>query len=337
MQLPAVLASDLHLTANPADRYRWGLFPWLCDELQAERAQTLVLLGDLTDAKDYHPAELVNAVVDAVNRLRAAVPRVIILMGNHDLLKANQMFFQFLGTLPGVEVISKPTEDSDLVGPPTFFLPYSKTPARDWAGMDFSHYHYLFMHQTVAGSVASNGQTMDGESLPALAASKVYSGDIHVPQTVGPVEYVGSPYHVHFGDKFVPRCIAVDRQRVAHDLHFKCINRVTLDARSIEDLGTKMDALHGGDQVKIRLTLRESDKHAWQRLRREATQMARDACLELHGLDLIVDRRRRRVGATTAAGTPAAHKSPQESLLEFVAADDLGASLLDTGLECLEG
>lgn len=328
MKLPAILASDLHLTANPADEYRWGLFPWLAKELVAENAKSLLLLGDLTDAKDYHSAELVNRVVRSILELKKHVERIIILRGNHDFLKDGSMFFEFLDSIPGVEVITKPTEDID--GELCYFLPYSKNPARDWQGLDFSHYQYLFMHQTVKGALASNGQRMAGEPLVELNAGKVYSGDIHVPQIIGKVEYVGSPYHVHFGDSFTPRCIAVDRKHQAFDLHFPCLSRTTVDVDGLE--GLQQLGINAGDQIKVRVHLPESSAHEWRSIRGEVAAYVANCKAILSGLELIVERTRKRV----VAGKTLARLDPEEALYRFVEADDLGGELLDVGLEILE-
>lgn len=330
MKLPAILASDLHLTANPRDEYRWGLFPWLAEELRAERAETLVLLGDLTDQKDLHPAELVNRVVREIDKLRAVVPRIIILMGNHDLLKSGHMFFAFLDTLPGVEVITKPTEDYE--GGLTMWLPYSKQPATDWAAFDFSHFNYIMLHQTIKGAIASNGQKMEGEQLPDFTkAGKVYSGDIHVPQKIGPVEYVGSPYHVHFGDSFEPRCIAIDRDHRAFDLHYRTTSRVTLDVRGVGEL--RRITLVKGDQVKIRVHLTEAEKHEWRSVREEAVTICDATGVDLCGLELVVAKSRKRV---TPGDRPVSDFYPQRAAYRFVEEQDLGGDLLDVGLECME-
>lgn len=199
--------------------------------------------------------------------------------------------------------------------------------------MDFSHYQYLFLHQTVKGAVASNGQKMDGEELPDLNAGKVYSGDIHVPQTIGRVEYVGSPYHVHFGDKFKARCVVITRDKKTVDLNFPCLNRITLDVDGVKDLEKQVQVLLSGDQVKIRVNLPESDKHNWQRIRKDSTQVIQEHGLELHGIELVVKKTRRR--AAVGIHPAKSNLSPEEFLYRFVDADDLGGELLDIGLECL--
>jgi predicted phosphodiesterase len=315
------------------DAYRFNLFPWLEKELDAEKAQTLIILGDVTDAKDRHPAELVNKIVRVIDSLRKHVPRIIILKGNHDLQKTGHTFFQFLDALPGVEVISKPTEDQDVAGEPTMFLPHSRNPAKDWAGFDFSHYKFLLLHQTIKGAKSSNGQEMDGESLPSLAgAGKVYSGDIHVPQIIGSVEYVGSPYAVHFGDAFDPRCVVIDRSGKAFDLRFPSPKRLMLDVDGDEGVRL-LHQLKPDDQVKIRVHLHESEKHAWRKERDFWTNECTRLGLVLCGLEMKVKKTRTRV---TVGDRPASDFDPKEAVHRFVAEDELGGELLDAALECIE-
>lgn len=332
MELPCVIASDLHLTSNPADEYRWGLFPWLAGELKAESARTLLLLGDLTDAKDYHGAELVNRVVASIEMVRKVVPRVVILMGNHDLLRAGHMYFNFLRSMPGVEVVTTPTEDSE--GELSYFLPFTRAPARDWAGMDLSHYGYVFMHQTIKGAVASNGQVMDGEDLPDMsAAGKVYSGDIHVPQVIGAVEYVGSPYHVHFGDSFVPRCVVIDNDRRAFDLHYPSPQRRMLNVVSIADLTAELLLLKPGDQVKVRMTLSEAEVPGWKAIAAEARAQCAAMKVNLVSLELRVSKERKRVAP---GDRPVSDFDPAKAVYRFVEEGGLGGELLDTALDIIE-
>jgi len=332
MKYPALLVTDLHLTAAPSTEYRWSLFPWLAEQIKAEKIKTLLILGDLTDAKDNHSAELTNRIVKAINSLPVADIRI--LCGNHDWLKKGQEYFRFLNFLPNVEFITSPTEDVDPEGrdPSAYFLPYSKEPAKDWKGMDFSHYDLLFMHQTVSGAVASNGQKMEGEELPPLNAIRVYSGDIHVPQVIGGLTYVGSPYHVHFGDNFKPRVILLDRDGKQHNLFFETISRIVVKVSSLKELQRKQ--FRAGDQVKLRVELAEADKHQWAKIRREALAILAEQGVEVHGVELNVLRALKRV---EVGGRPTrASFSPQESVLRFVEREELGAEVLDAALDILE-
>lgn len=333
MKLPAIIISDPHFTANPTDEYRWGLWPWLANEIQEEKARTLLILGDLTDAKDYHPAELVNRLTAAI--VSMPVEEIIILAGNHDWLKQGGVYFEFLKhvTKPRIRVITKPTDDpgTENSDPLCMFLPYTKNPARDWGGMDFSHFDYLFMHQTAPGSIASNGQKMEGEEMPPLNAGKVYSGDIHVPQTIGAIEYVGSPYHVHFGDAFTPRCIVIDGRHKAFDLHFPTIHRKAITVSSVEELDEV--GIGVGDQVKVTLNLDECDAHRWSTLRRAIVDDIKQRKAHLHGIKLQVLKENQPLVSTQQR-----HRapSPAEAVLRFVKQQELGADLLDVALEIIE-
>lgn len=259
------------------------------------------------------------------------VPSIKILVGNHDWLKAGQEFFKFLNVLPNVEYIYKPSEDQDVGGPSAYYLPYSKNPGRDWAGLDFSHYSYLFMHQTRPGAVSSNGQAMEGEELPALNAGKTYSGDIHVPQVCGPITYVGSPYHVHFGDDFKPRCILLEHGGREVDLHFETISRRAVTVTGLRQL--KRLEFRAGDQVKLTVELSEAEKHDWQQIKREALKTLKAAGVEVHGMKLKVKASRVRLGATVRH---AQSYTPADALNRFVSAEELGGEALDAALEVME-
>jgi len=297
--------------------------------------KSLYILGDLTDAKDNHNADLVNAIVENLWKLSQVVPDIKILTGNHDWLLDGQEYFRFLDKLDGgrVKFITTPFEDPDVKGPSAFFLPYSKQPAKDWAGFDFSHYEFLFMHQTVKGSVSSNGQEMEGEDLPALNAGKVYSGDIHVPQTIGNVEYVGSPYHVHFGDAFTPRCVLLERGGNPVNLYFKTLQRVTLVVRDRLVAGDLARAkLRKGDQVKLRIKMSEADKHGWAKIRRDAVAMLRDYEVVIAGVELIVEKVERSLSSAARQAT----YSPSQALTRFVEAEELGGLALELGMKVIE-
>lgn len=258
--------------------------------------------------------------------------RIVILTGNHDWLKAGQEYFRFLNAFPNVEFITEPTEDRETTGPLAYFLPYSKSPAKDWQNLDFSHYDYLFMHQTVSGSISSNGQIMDGDPLPPLNAGKVYSGDIHVPQVIKGVEYVGSPYHVHFGDEFKPRAVLIERNRNAVDLHFETIRRVTIKVAGLREL--RKLKFRSGDQVKLRVELSEAEAHDWSRIRREAAAILREAEVVIAGIELIVVKVNRRISLRESRKRQAL--SPADSILRFVETEELGAEALDAAMEIIE-
>jgi len=331
MKLPALLVADLHLTASPADEYRWDLFPWLLHTLQQERVATLNILGDITDAKDYHPAKLANRLVGEVQKLSQVVPDVRILMGNHDYLKRQEAYFSFLSYLPGVRYIDTAWEDTLDDGPSVYYQPHTKDPVKDLAG-DFTHYDYLFMHQTVKGSVASNGQEMPGYGDSRIKALKIYSGDIHVPQIINGVEYVGSPYHVHFGDDFKPRAVLLDKKGRAHDLHFDSPRRVMLKVGSLKQLRALQ--LDKGDHVKVTFNLEPSDAADWSQIRRAAARVLGDRGVITHELKMSMNKSDRRISSQQA--TQMALLRPEDIMTRWVEREELGGEALEIGLELLK-
>lgn len=342
MKLPALLVSDLHLTDKVVDEYRWDLFPQLRRILKEEGIRTFACLGDTTDSKDYHSSTLVNRLVREVDSLRSLVEDVCILMGNHDYLKDGQPYLDFLNCLPGVRYITKPYEEAENDGPLCLWLPHTRKPASDWEAMrDVSWYSFLFMHQTVSGSRASNGQEMPGDgsdqaflhwegSLPVL-----WSGDIHVPQTLktssgAKVNYVGSPYHVHFGDSFEPRgALLIRKNGTTLDIPLNFPRRFTAKVSSIKELQALK--VNPGDQVKVRLALSQAEAHEWPRLRLQAADWAKRKELVLHDVELQVEKSRRRLSAQVKATA-----TPQQAVEAYVTAEDLGVDAFEAGLGILE-
>lgn len=293
MQLPALITTDLHLVDNESCSYRWGLFPWINEQIEAKGIKSVRILGDLTDAKDKHSASLVNKVVNAIKSIQC--DDILIMAGNHDWLLKGQEFFRFLNHLPNVRFVTEPWEDPDVKGPgPIMYLPYSKSPAKDWQDLDFSHYQYVFMHQTVGGAIASNVEAMEGEGVPEIPAGRVYSGDIHVPQTIKGVTYIGSPYHVHFGDNFEPRVLVLDRREREQWLRFPSPKRMTVKVGSMDQLINRND-IQAGDQIKLRVALPKEEQHRWFAFKRDAIAHLESLGALVFGVELELPKTDRRI------------------------------------------
>ena len=302
MKLPALLVSDLHLTDTPADEYRWALFPWLINPCAMHKVHTLIVGGDLTDAKDYHSAQLTNRVVRSMLMVAQHVTKMIVLRGNHDYLRDGHTFFEFLNLWPNITFVTRPM-DTSAEGEHAVFLPYSKNPVLDWGDVSTPGYHWAFMHQTVKGARSSNGEAMEGTNVPDLSGiGKVYSGDIHVPQTTGCVEYIGSPYPVYFGDAFRGRAVLLKEDGKAQSLRMPTIRRMSIKATSLDDI--EAQRLKAGDQVKIELRLPAALAHEWKAQRREVV------ALKEH--------------------------TPSEMVVQYVEQESLGADALQVGLEVLD-
>lgn len=330
MKLPALITTDLHLTEAPDTEYRWGLFPWINQQIEDRGIESVRILGDLTDAKDNHSAGLTNRIADALRSLK--IDDLALIAGNHDWLKRGHEFFRFLNHIPGVRFITSPTEDSS--GDRTvMYLPYSKNPAEDWSAFKtWEMIDFVFMHQTVTGAVASNGQEMEGEAVPEIKGPKVYSGDIHVPQTIKGVTYIGSPYHVHFGDSFAPRVLLLDRKGREHWLHYPSPKRVMAKVTGLAGL-KRMD-LAAGDMVKVVVTLAPDERHEWARIRRSCLEYLTDREIQVFGIAMRGQESAKRLRGTSPLTQP--QKSPYGVIFDYCQRFELGGDAFDAAMDILE-
>ena len=286
----AVLTTDLHLSEKPEDQYRFELFPWLVKQY-ATRATTVIISGDLTDRKDRHADWFVNKVVEYVGLLGQSF-QVYLLRGNHDCHEdPNEPFFRFLSGIPNVTFIVEPRRLLVPFGKTKkriFFLPHSRHPEKEWGGYDFKDCDAIFMHQTFRGAISESGRKLDGLNPGAFKdiGCPIFSGDIHVPQQVGPITYIGCPWHVHFGDKFKPRIVLADADLRLHDGWFPAPQKLVVDVAAPGNLQDSRHHIQEGDRCKVRLHLPRSEFVEWPKHRDRIKVIAKELKIELHGIEL---------------------------------------------------
>lgn len=196
--------ADLHLTIASADEYRWSIFEWMRELVEKEGITDILLCGDISDFKDEHGSEYVNKLVTSLSSLSKVVT-IHWLMGNHDMIKEESPYFEFINEIEGLKYYKEPTFfDKERIA----FLPYTKTPQLTWEPYDFSEIDLIFMHQPVIGAQSSDYYELQHGLDPKYFTNEhgefegqVFSGDIHIPQQVGDVTYFGAPYNIRFGDK----------------------------------------------------------------------------------------------------------------------------------------
>jgi hypothetical protein len=277
-----LLTSDIHLNDKPLDAYRWDLFPWLKEQVRKYKVDTVGILGDLTDAKDRHSAVVTNKLADGVHSLTEDAD-VLVLKANHDYIDKEWPFFRFLRNMPRVDYISEPTALPGNI----LALPHTNDYEKDWAEFDFTKYWLILCHQTFSGARSENDTQLRGVPPSVFAGIKaqVWSGDIHVPQRVGKnIEYVGSPYRVHFGDVYIPRVVLLEDDLKPRDLHFPCINRHVVD---IQGEWGSLPKFAKGDQVKVRVHLPRSEFSEWPKLRETIRKNYEELGWQLCGLELL--------------------------------------------------
>lgn len=288
----SLLISDLHLTSAERDEYRWRIFQQVFEFSKQKNVERLFILGDLTNEKDGHPATLVNRIVDELCRVLKTIPEVVVLRGNHDGIDPSWPYFAFLNKIGGLAFVVEPkvmTIDKRKV----LLLPHSRNPTEDWRDLKstINLADYILMHNTVSGAVAETGVQLRTEipaDIFAETGARIYSGDVHVPQKIANVRYVGSPYHVRFGDSFEPRMVYLDENEKQKTQLLTNVKKVTIDAYSVAEAEAALDAhAHEEIHVKIRLHLKAVDIGRWHEARSELAKACKKRELKVAVLELV--------------------------------------------------
>jgi DNA repair exonuclease SbcCD nuclease subunit len=264
--MTVLVTADLHMSDNTRDSYRFVFMDWLIAAVRKRKDITLVIiLGDLTDDKDRHSAFLTNKVADYI-RLIADEYDVIVLKGNHDYLIEDSPFFQFLGHIPNVRWMNKPTRIYVEEIGRCLFLPHTKDYKKEWESELSNKFKLVLCHQTFEGA---NIGTRRLEGIPLSIFPKgvrIISGDIHVPQTIGPLTYVGAPYHVDFGDNYDSRVLLIDGDKITSLPYTgpqkRLIELTSLSESNIAKQAEKAGA-RKGDLVKFRINLKTDEYDRW--------------------------------------------------------------------------
>jgi predicted phosphodiesterase len=264
--MSVLVISDLHLTSQPRDAYRWEVMEFIRDEAnRREDVQEVWCLGDITDAKDRHPSDLVNRMVSWILSFEKPIR---ILKGNHDYIHGERPFFGFMDEFEGIDYITEPTRYETVLGT-TLWLPHTRTAVDDWAEVDLSGVDIILTHQSYEGALAANGVRLESKLTPRYFTKRgfeglVLSGDIHRPQILGDVIYIGTQYPVVFGDTYDPRYIELHQTHTleVRDIPVKAPRKMRVSMLSMDDL----PELNPGDMVKITYGLNRANVGEWDDL-----------------------------------------------------------------------
>lgn len=228
--MTALVTGDWHLSSNPRDVYRHAFIQMTLPRMVEQwQPANLIVLGDLTDQKDCHNAELVGAIADYIHVL-SRLCRVIILRGNHDCINPDAPFFGFLRHFDNVDFIYDSKVEAITGLGLCCFLAHTRDYKKSWARFNFDPFlrdpnaGFIFCHNTFEGAITvAKGHPLKGiptDALPPEAC--VISGDVHYPQKLDQVTYVGAPYTVTFGDTYKPRVLLIEskvRSKGPRQLH----------------------------------------------------------------------------------------------------------------------
>lgn len=322
-----LLVADLHLNNNPRDEYRHAFQTELRKIVRREKPEVVVINGDLTDEKDYHPAVLVNRVVQHIYELANITPNVIINKGNHDYTAlASTPFFEFLSRLERVEWVNKPKEFYGFL-----MLPHTPNHERDWKNLNWGFAQHVVAHNTFAGTKSDRGFKLDGIPTGIFPKGvKVWSGDVHTPQEVGPVTYIGAPYTVDFGDDYEPRVILLDNGKP------KFIPCPGPQKRLLEvKLGHKLPAsfpkFNRGDILKVRAIVNSDQYARWSEFVDGVHQWGIKHGFVVHMVQPVHDK------APVKRTVPQAvnRKSDEQIVKDFAKRQSMSSVTLKTGLKFL--
>lgn len=194
---------DLHLTDKPQDAYRLQVFEWLAAEPR-DQCRGVLILGDLVHTNDKLSNRLWDDLLTAMRIMVAAFGKVVLIDGNHDYRDAASSVGRVLESLEGVV---RPTRENPVMmlaplGKCGFYHHDHKFEFPNTTGLSWA-----FFHQHFAGASRPGGQAIPGGSaLPDRWPSgcKYLAGDIHDPQKVGAIQYVGSPQPTTFAETHEP-------------------------------------------------------------------------------------------------------------------------------------
>lgn len=299
-----LVVSDLHLSNKPNDQYRWDTLCQIEEEFKSGPYEALLILGDLCTEKDRHCSQLVNEIVGFIRQM-AALKRVYILMGNHDYIERRYPFWSFLGLIPNVTYIQK-SGVHRIDEFECYFIPHTKKFQDELtvASSCGTVFDLMLLHQTFEGSLVNKTFKLPG--LPATTrfpAQLVLSGDVHMPQIVGRVMYVGSPYPTTFGEEHTGQMLVVEKvsgEPWVSSLPLDHIRKVTIGISCLAQLAD-ID-LHMGDHVKVQVSLRRSEFGSWLEMKQAIINWAEDKSVHLYGVTMVPVKERERVRLTN---TPA--------------------------------
>lgn len=311
-----LVTGDLHFSDAPRDGYRHEFVPWFLKQIEKHHIDVVIIVGDLTEEKDRHSARLVNRVVEHIAAI-AELCHVIILRGNHDYVELDNPFYAFtrlLGAPGRVRWVNGPEESATDAGDPLkllgrcLFLPHTHDYQRDWGHLRLRRYDWVFAHNTFVGADLGHGQKATRGPPVSLFGQDAFviSGDVHIPQALGVVTYVGAPYTVDFGDDYRGRILLIDIDKGLQPIFYDGPQKRLFEIRKVSDL--RRFAPTAGDILKVRMRLTHEDYPNWQERQREVLAWGRDCGCVVHTVEVVLDERR-----STTAEEPSGKKAKKQS------------------------
>jgi len=328
-----LVTADLHLSDNPRDAYRHEFQKELRRLVKLHKVEAVLILGDLTEEKDRHGAWLVNKVVEHMAKL-AALCQVIIIRGNHDYADASNPFYAFLSRIDNITWVNRLTAGGGVLTArlgKVLLLPHSSNWEQHWEGELIDKYDWVFTHNTFQGCNIGNGRKLSGIPTNIFGEAKVISGDIHIPQKMGPgFHYVGAPYLVDFGDDYIPRVLLISDKGKLTSLPVSGAQKRLVDITSLKDLD-KQPQLNAGDILKVRFTISGELRSRWQELQGKVREWGEKNGFLVYIVQPILHEERAKPGKKAKLTT----KTDEQLLLTYAKHRGIDDRTLKAGLRLL--
>jgi DNA repair exonuclease SbcCD nuclease subunit len=332
--MTALVTADLHFSAKKRDAYRFEAARKIGKLAQQKGVDEIIILGDLTEEKDYHPATLVNEIVDLIHWY-SSFCRVVVSRGNHDYTQIDCPFFQFLRRIERVKWINTMNRIELSIGD-CLFLPHTRDYKKDWAQLPhLDELDWIFAHNTFEGASSEHGKRLSGIPTEFFDGAHVISGDVHTPQDVGSVTYVGAPYTVDFGDDYQPRVLLLKGQwktRSEKSIPIagpqkRLIEITPKDIDNLPDFIRRTDVV-AGDIVKARITLSLQEQEKWFAIRDKVKRSLSDLGMEVHLVQPVTTAKTRSLRLERVKS-----KSDERIIEEFAKANKASDKSLKVGLD----
>ena len=165
----------------------------------------LFQFGDIFETKQTLNVNIFNNVMDLFEEVAEILP-VYIFLGNHDT------YYSDRNDINSLKILSDKNNVHLFENPTVIGINKKKLLVLPWIS-DFNNLmnilednqnkaNYVFAHMDVAGMTYDNGYPIQrGVDFDILSKyDKVFSGHIHKPQVKDNFIYIGTPYHLDFGD-----------------------------------------------------------------------------------------------------------------------------------------
>jgi len=211
----AILLGDLHFGCHTfelekrlhvaREYFQEFFFPLM--ERHYQPGDIVYILGDVFDNRNYLDIRVMCFALDLFAEFRKRGIMIRLLIGNHDMFGEKSYEFTSVRCLEhfdNITIYTKPTVVTQdnlrfLLMPWITEKSEELTVLREYA----NQVDFLFCHSDLSGAKTNMKTVLTHGLAPEdfVAYPRVYSGHIHIRQTIRNFTFVGSPYHLDRNDK----------------------------------------------------------------------------------------------------------------------------------------